>query len=395
MSWKITNALDERQKFIMEQARGEYGMAELARQFGVSRKTLYQWLARYREEGMAGLVERSRVAHGHPRALPEAMVAKILALKARYPLFGAPKLRYKLLETVAVADCPAESSIGRLLQRHGLSQAPRRRRVNTAGLGASRYEGCHSVWCADFKGWFRTGDGRICTPLTVSDGTSRYLLKCQGLGGKTGHEIVQPLFEMTMREYGVPTALHTDNGPPFASCGLGGLTALAVWCLRLGIRLERSRPGCPQDNGRHERLHRTLKAATTQPPQATLRAQQRAFDAFRQEYNFERPHEGLDGQTPGAVYVPSPIAFPTRLPRYPEYAEGWETRQVRGGGQMTWRGREVMVTKVLAGQQVGLEPQDDGTWQVYFASLALGIFDERQGRIQPPKRPSRRAAPAA
>jgi hypothetical protein len=207
-------------------------------------------------------------------------------------------------------------------------------------------------------------------------------LRCQGLSEGTGQVVVQPIFEVVMREFGVPAAIRTDNGTPFACAGLGGLTALSIWWLRLGIRLERSRPGCPQDNGRHERMHRTLKAETAQPPQANLAAQQRAFDAFRREYNEERPHEALDGETPAQVYVPSARNFPARLPEV-TYAKDWETRQVRTSGQMKWKGKSIYVTTALAGERIGLEPIEDGIWMTYFATHPLGLFDERKGRIEP------------
>jgi hypothetical protein len=228
--------------------------------------------------------------------------------------------------------------------------------------------------------------------LTISDGFSRYLLRCQGLSGGTGSRIVQPIFAATMREYGVPEAIRTDNGTPFASTGLGGLSALSIWWLRLGIRLERGRPGCPQDNGRHERLHRTLKEATAQPPKASFRAQQRAFDEFRAEYNEERPHEALGGQTPAEVYTPSARDFPERLPKTPEYPVGWQTRSVREGGQISWQRENIMVTKVLGGHQVGLEPIGDGVWRVYFATHELGTLDERRKQIRPPAKAKRQTA---
>jgi len=369
-------------------------MAELARRFGISRKTAYKWVERYEVEGECGLQERSRAPLNHPNALSEEIVGLILAAKMRWPSFGAPKLWWKLQKELGEQRCPAESSISRVLQNHGLTRAKGRRRWKASGTGgASAYGGNNEVWCTDFKGWFRTGDGVKCTPLTISDGYSRYLLRCQGLDGETGSEIVQPLFEATMREYGVPVAIHSDNGTPFASVGLGGLTQLAVWWLRLGIRLERSRPACPQDNGRHERMHRTLKAATAQPPSGTLKAQQRAFDGFREEYNQERPHEALGGKTPGEIYAPSLRDFPERLPKSPEYPSGWETRSVRAGGQMSWKGENIMVTKVLGGQHVGLEPIEDGIWKVYFAAQELGRLDERHGHLQRPSNPQRRPKP--
>jgi putative transposase len=386
MSWKTTNAQKEKEHFILEYGSGDYGVAEMARRYGISRKTAYKWAGRYESEGLSGLEERGRAPRHHPNELSAEIVAKILELKARWPSFGAPKLHWKLQRLMGAERCPAESSIGRVLQSHGLTRPCGRRRWRAEGSGKTEYTGVNDVWCADFKGWFMTEDGRKCTPLTISDGRSRYLLRCQGLNGGTGSAIVQPLFEATMREYGVPLAIHTDNGAPFASTGIGGLTELSIWLLRVGVRLDRSRPGCPQDNGRHERMHRTLKAATAQPPAANLRAQQKAFDDFRQEYNEERPHEGLGGQTPAEVYTASPRDFPERLARHPEYPSEWETRAVRACGKFSWKGENIMLTKPLVGQRVGLEPLEDGVWRVYFARHELGIFEERKGRVRPPKK---------
>jgi putative transposase len=382
MSWKTTDTAQARRLFIGEFLEGEFEVAELAESYAISRKTAYKWIDRFEQQGWVGLEERSRAPRNHPNALEPELAALVLECKARWPKWGAPKLLVKLRAQVGAQRCPSESSISRILQRHGLVRPQGLRRAKAQGTVLAGYGGPNAVWCADFKGWFATGDGRICTPLTISDGWSRYLLRCQGLSAGTGRVVVQPIFEAAMREFGVPVALRTDNGAPFASVGLGGLTGLSIWWLKLGICLERSRPGCPQDNGRHERMHRTLKAETAQPAKASLAGQQRAFDVFRAEYNEERPHEGLGGQTPAEVYTPSPRNFPARLPEV-TYPRGWEQRQVRAAGQMKWQGQEVYVTTALAGERIGLEPLEDGRWMVYFASHALGIFEERKKEIVP------------
>lgn len=381
MSWKTTNAEEARTSFITDFLTEEWEVMELAESYGISRKTAYKWIARYHAEGWSGLQELSRAPRNHPNALGAELEAAVLKCKARWPKWGAPKLLVKLRQQMGSEGCPSESSISRILQRHGLVRPQGRRRAKAQGTVLHGYEDANAVWCADFKGWFATGDGKICTPLTISDGWSRYLLRCQGLRAQTGRVVVQPIFEATMREFGVPAAIRTDNGAPFASVGLGGLTGLSIWWLKLGINLERSRPGCPQDNGRHERMHRTLKAETAQPAQANLAAQQRAFDAFRAEYNEERPHEGLAGQTPAEAYRPSPRNFPARLPEV-SYAAHWEERQVRGAGQMKWKGKDVYITTALIGERIGLEPIEDGMWMVYFARHPLGVFDERKGKVE-------------
>jgi transposase InsO family protein len=380
MSWKTTDAAQERRAFISEYLEEELEVVELAERYGISRKTAYKWIGRFEAGGWAGLEELSRAPRNHPNAVEAEMEARVLECKARWPKWGTPKLLVKLRAQVGEEQCPSESSISRILQRHGLVRPQGRRRAKGQGTELGSYEKANGVWCADFKGWFTTGDGKKCTPLTISDGWSRYLLRCQGLGAGTGRMVVQPIFAAAMREFGMPEAIRTDNGAPFAAVGLGGLTGLSIWWLKLGIRLERSRPGCPQDNGRHERMHRTLKAETAQPAKANLVAQQRAFDAFRREYNEERPHEGLGGRTPAEVYEPSMRDFPARLPEV-TYPAGWEQRQVRASGLMKWKGQDIYITTALAGERIGLEPLEDGQWMVSFASHALGIFDERKGEM--------------
>jgi putative transposase len=386
MAWKETCVMNERIKMIGDYLSGEYGLSELAEEYAVSRKTAYKWISRYEAGGLAALSDRSRAPGRHPNAVASEKVEALLELKARRPLWGAPKLRRKLLEAFG-ENCPAESTISEILRRHGLSRAVRRRRQ--AVPSQTPFADCqeaNAVWSADFKGWFRTGDGNKCTPLTISDSYSRYLLRCQGLGGGTGWITVQPLFIATFREYGMPVAIRTDNGAPFATTGLGGLSELAVWWVRLGIRLERIEPGQPQQNGRHERMHRTLQEATATPPRAHLRAQQRAFDEFRLEYNEERPHEGLEQKPPAQFYQPSPRDYPGRLPAQRGYPDDWEKRSVRKWGQIKWRGKDIRLSPALRGQYVGLKPVDHGQWAVYFEELELGVLDERLGRVRPAAR---------
>jgi putative transposase len=349
----------------------------------VSRKTVYKWVERYEELGPAGLEDLSRAPHHHPRAIGPAMEERILAWKEDKPLWGAPKIHAKLL---GLADCPSESTVSNVLARHGLSRQRRRRQKATPSQSPLGHcEAVNQVWCADFKGHFRTRDGQRCDPLTISDAHSRYLLCCRGLGEGTGSRLVQPLFMATFREYGLPEAMGTDNGPPFASTGLGGLSPLSVWWIELGIRLERIVPGQPQQNGRHERMHRTLKEATANPPCRTLRLQQKAFDAFRAEYNHERPHEALGQKPPASLYVPSRRDYPEGQPARRGYPEDWAKRTVRPGGRIRWQGQEINISRALCGREIGLKPVGEGQWAVYFESLELGVLDQRQGRVEPAK----------
>ena len=296
MPWKETCVMNERMILIGEHLSGDYSIAELARRRGISRKTAYKWIGRYARDPSRGLVDMSRAPQHQPHALAEPMEREILAWKAKRPLWGAPKIHSKLLR---YEDWPAESTVSNVLRRHGLTRKVRRRgRASPSPGPLSQPLGPNAVWCVDLKGWFLTGDGRRCDPLTMSDAYSRYLLCCQALGRSTGWLTVQPLFEAVFREYGLPVAIRNDNGPPFASVGLGGLSRLSVWWLRLGIALERIAPGHPEQNGRHERIHRTLKETVLQPPQQDLRRQQEAFDAFRKDYNEERPHGAIGQKTP-------------------------------------------------------------------------------------------------
>jgi transposase InsO family protein len=372
--------MKERMTMIAEYLSGGYSISELARRRNVSRKTAYKWIERYENEAADGLKDRSPAPHHHPNSLSEEMEQRILELKAKWPLWGAPKIHAQL---AAYADCPAESTVSNVLGRHGLSRKIRqRRRATPSEQPFEHCEQVNQVWCADFKGWFRTGDGRRCDPLTISDAHSRYLLCCQGLGASTGVLTVRPLFEATFRQYGLPEAIRTDNGAPFASVGLGGLSALSVWWLRLGIGLERIEPGQPQQNGRHERMHRTLKEATANPPRSNLRTQQKAFDVFRYEYNQQRPHEALGQKPPASLYVPSKRDYPPRLAE-PLYADHWHKRKVSVGGQIRWRSYKVYLNEALIGQTVGLEPIGDGLWTIHFSTLELGQFDERRQRVLP------------
>jgi transposase InsO family protein len=375
--------MSERIRLINDYESGDFGISELAQEYQVSRKTVYKWLERFESEGWKGLQDQSRAPEHHPNAVSEQIERAILELKARKPLWGAPKLRAKLEK---MDNCPAESTISEILRRHGLSQrAKRRRRATPSQQPLSHCQQCNQIWCADFKGWFRTRDGAKCTPLTISDGHSRYLLCCQSVEKTVEELTVKPLFIKTFREYGVPEVMRTDNGTPFASTGLGGLSTLSVWWVRLGIKLERIEPGCPQQNGRHERMHRTLKEATAKPPKADLSTQQKAFDQFRQEYNSERPHEALEQRPPASLYSPSPRSYPERLPEPGGYPDDWQKRVVRKGGQMKWKGRDISLGGALWGQEVGLKPVAEGLWAVYFESLELGMFHEQLGRIQRPE----------
>ena len=390
MGWKETRVHDERMKFILEVEAAERPLAEICRAYGISRKTGYKWIERYELEGVVGLADRSRAPHQRPNAISEQVQQQVLELRAERPYWGERKLRSVLDRERPEQNWPAPSTIGALLKRHGLTHPPRRRRRATPSVELSEAVEPNQVWAIDFKGHFRTGDGQRCDPLTISDTASRYLLRCQAVE-RTGLEYVRPLLEATMREYGMPLAIRSDNGPPFGSVGLGGLSRLGVWLVHLGVLPERIEPGHPEQNGRHERLHRTLKRETAKPPQPTGRAQQAAFDAFRKRYNQERPHEALEMNTPASVYVPSPRIFPARLPDI-EYPGHYQLRRVQIHGDIGFAKRAIFLSEVLAGEVVGLEEQQDG-WRIWLGPLQLGWLENKQlGQQRPKVRSSRSRA---
>jgi putative transposase len=361
MPWKATCQMDERMQFIARVLAGEDEMTVLCREYGVSRKTGYKWLGRYIAEGAVGLAERSHAPLQHGQAHDVAVVQAVLGLRQRWPHWGPKKLRVKLVELHPELPVPAASTIGDWLRREGVAGRSRqRRRCPPYTQPFAAVSAANDVWCTDFKslplartgGWFRTADGRRCDPFTLTDAHSRYLLRCQAVA-RPDEENVRPIFEAAFKEHGLPLAIRSDNGPPFASPGVGGLSRLAVWWIKLGIRPERIVAGKPQQNGRHERVHRTLKHEAATPPAASLPAQQQRCEAFRAVYNSERPHEALGQQTPASVYKPSPRPYPDRL-EDPHYGDDVAVRHVRSNGQIKWAGERVFVGEALIGEPVGI-----------------------------------------
>jgi transposase InsO family protein len=372
--------MEEKLRFVFEYERDELTMVELCEQFGVSRETGYVWLRRYREGGLAGLVELNRAAQQHPNRTPAEIENRVLTLRAAHMCWGPRKLKRVLQKEQPGRRWPATSTIGEMIQRAGLVVGRRKRR-KTAPYTEPLAHAVESnrVWCADFKGWWRTQDGRRIDPLTISDAYSRYLLRCQTVD-KTDTERVRAIFEAAFREYGLPQIIRTDNGAPFASCALGGLSRLAVWWIKLGIVPERIEPGKPQQNGRHERMHRTLKEEVALSPAKDRWAQQRALDKFRREYNQLRPHEALQMQTPAGVYVPSTREYPRQVPE-PEYPETMKVLRVSGKGNFGWKRSQVFLSEVLWGESVGLLPLDDRWYTIYFAHLPIACFDCWRRRV--------------
>jgi putative transposase len=381
MPWKETCSMDQRVAFIADWLRDEWTMTELAVRYAISRKTAYKWVARYEADPAQGLGVRSRAPHRHGRAVEAAVAAAVLALRQAHPTWGPKKLRVVLQQREPARTWPAASTLGDLLRRAGLSQPQRRTRYPvplTQPLAAARAP--NDVWTVDFKGWFRTQDGTRCDPLTVADAWSRYVLCCHITTPST--EGVRPWLERTFREYGLPRALRSDNGPPFATTGPGRLSRLAVWWLKLGIALDRITPGAPQENGRHERFHLTLQQDTTAPPAPTPRAQQRRFDHHRRCFNEDRPHEALQLRAPATLYHASPRPYPSRL-EDPWYDATHQVRRVKANGQIQWRGGLIFLSEAVRGEVVGLAETPHGDWTVRFLDVELGRIDRRTQRFTP------------
>lgn len=380
MPWLETEPMKERVRFILELESGLYSMTELCGRFGISRKTGYKWAARYCWEGIEGLRDRSRAPKRCPQRTPEPLVEALVELRRKHPRWGPRKLLAYLKKRQPKKAWPAPSTVGDILRRHGLViPRRRRRRIPTPRAALIEPQAPNEVWSVDFKGEFRLGTRELCYPLTLADGLTRYLLACRGLHS-TVRAGVRPVMERAFRDYGIPRAILSDNGTPFATRALRGLSQLSVWWIKLGIEPLLTDLGHPEQNGRHERMHRTLKEETARPPKATWRAQQLAFTRFRREYNEERPHEALEDRTPAELYRPSSRPYPRRVPEV-EYPGHYEVRRVHRSGEIKWQGQALFVSEALAGEPVGLEETDDGIWSLHFASLLLARFDERKRQL--------------
>jgi putative transposase len=372
---------------------GELSLAALCRQYGISRKTGNKWVRRYEREGLHALEDRSREAKTHPNEVSPEIEAWILKGRGKHPTWGPKKLVAWVKEKGGFEKVCAVSTAGEILHRHGLTTPRTLTKKNEVwALPLTECAEANRVWCVDFKGWFRLGNGRRCEPLTITDGCSRYLIKCQALE-RTDLETTKRVFEATFREYGLPEWIRSDNGTPFSSIGLGGFSVLSLWWLKLGISHERIEPGKPYQNGRHERMHLTLKRETTQPSAFDLRAQQRRFNVFRQVYNHERPHEALGQKTPASVYQPSTREYTGRF-IVPVYASETVIRKVQKCGEFKWEGHRVFFGEAFAGESIAFEPQEDGIWGIRFGCVWLGSFDERSLKIKSASAPHRpRARP--
>jgi putative transposase len=384
MGWKETCAVDERMRFVVAVGKHEESFAAVCRRFGVSRRIGYKWLARYETEGLAGLLDHSRAPLRHPQAIVERIAERCLEVRRAHPTWGPVKVRAYLERRAPTTEWPAASTIGELFDREGLTVKRKlRRRSPPSSAPFAHCEMANDVWCIDFKGWFLTGDGKRCEPLTITDAHSRYLLRCQALA-RTDTDHVWPVLDAAFREFGLPHRLRSDNGSPFASRGPGGLSKLSVKLVKAGVTPERIAPGKPQQNGRHERMHLTLLQEVASPPAASMREQLDRLRKFQQMYNEERPHEALGNATPADCYQASSRHFDGVL-REPVYDDQQDVRRVRHNGEIRLSGNMIYISEALVGEPIGLAEHDDG-WTVSYGPIELGTIAHRGDRLRKPKR---------
>jgi putative transposase len=382
MPWDETTRMEQRERFIGDLDSCLYSMTELCERYRISRRTGYKWAERYVEAGVEGLKDRSRAPKSCPHSTSAGLSERLLELRRSHPTWGPRKLLAWLRKREPEENWPAASTVGGLLKRHGLVSSRGRARTPwpSTGRGSIQAESPNDVWTGDFKGQFRTGDGRLCYPLTVADRYSRFLLGVEGLDA-VSEALAWPVFERLFRAYGLPRSIRTDNGSPFAAIrAVGRLSRLSVRFLKLGIGLDRIDPGHPEQNGSHERMHRTLKQETARPPAESRLSQQDRFDQFRSVYNEQRPHEALNQQSPADLYRPSPRPYPEKLPE-PEYPGHFEVRTVRPTGEIKWQGELLFLSEALRGERVGLEESSDGIWTVYFAAVPLARLNEQERKL--------------
>jgi len=381
MPWTSICTVELRTRFALDYADGLYSTAELCTRYNISRKTGYKWIGRYLRDGLPGLEERSRRPNSCPHQTPADVEELLVECRTKHPFWGPQKLLYCLTRRHPKITFPAKSTVGAILVRHGLIE-PRRRRRSSRHPGAVPLTTTapNQIWSADFKGQFKMLNGVYNFPLTITDSHSRFILSCKGLSSVI-QETALPEFESLFKTYGLPDAIRTDNGGPFATRALCGLSNLSVYWIKLGITHQRIKPGCPQQNARHERMHKDLKAQTTRPPERNFKQQQRRFDDFREEFNNERPHDALAGETPASCYEPSKRTMPNPLPE-PDYPAHFEVRWVAKSGTFKWKKHQLFISQTLGHEWIGFEEVDDGVWSIYFYDILLARLDERDFKLK-------------
>lgn len=384
MPWSETRIMDQKVKMISDYLTDNYNPTELSRIYGVSRKTVYKWIQRFTQDPDQGLADRSRAPHTIANAVPDRVKQVIVETKLKYPHLGPKKVMNYLRRLYPDQYWPANSTAGLILLASGLVRPRRHKpRVAPSALPFASCDGPNSVWSADYKGDFNLGDKSRCYPLTVSDNYSRYLLVCQGLPN-TKYEHARAVFERLFFQYGLPLAIRIDNGSPFASTAFGGLSRLSAWWVQMGIRPERIEKGKPNQNGRHERIHRSLKQGAINPARYSIKTQQHAFDQYRQEYNNIRSHEALNDQVPADLYRPSNRPLPSKLPDI-GYDSTYMVRRVRHNGEIKWQGQSVYLTQVLVKQPVGFKQLSESRWGVFYSFYQLGYWNQRNKSLEPIK----------
>lgn len=382
MRWNASAPVDQRMRFVLDHGSGLFTMTELSQRYGVSRQTSYKWLERYRSGGVEALQDRSRAPKRSPQRMDSTLEKVLLDARKAHPGWGPKKILHWLRRRRPELDeaLPAASTVGELFNRHGLIEPRRRRKARpSSGAGALRADSPNELWTADFKGEFRLGSGPYCYPFTLADACTRFVLSCKA---EPSTALQGPKHAMTQafRCFGMPLAIRTDNGTPFASHGGTELSQLGVWWIKLGLVHQRIDRGRPDQNGRHERMHRTLKAETARPPETSFSKQQARFDSFVDEFNQERPHEALGNQTPAALYRSSAREFPEHLAP-PEYPGHFEHRRVDSSGAFKFRGRRLFLAHPLAGEWLGLHETDDEVWSVCFYNLEIGRLNLNTGEF--------------
>lgn len=382
MPWREVRPMDERVSLISDWLKGCFTITELSVTYGVSRKTVYKWINRYDTDGIEGLNELCRAPRTHPNRTDDAIIGRLIRAKIEHMKWGPKKVLFILKRSEPAVSWPSVSTAEKWLKKNGLVK--KRRYRKHVPPYSEPFLGCDApnrVWSADFKGQFKTGDGQWCYPLTISDNMSRYLIACRGLYSPR-YSSTHSWFEWAFREYGLPEAIRTDNGTPFAGRGVTGLSRLSVWWIKLGIHPERIESGKPQQNGRHERMHGTLKQETVNPPASDMSRQQMRFERFKDEYNEVRPHESIGQRTPASVYEPSSRRYPEKiLP--PEYDEEVEVRRVKQSGEIMFDGKNYYLTELLAGERVGLVETDEACHEIRFGFHPIGVLDLRKGKVRP------------
>jgi len=380
MPWKMERPMDQKVKLIADWLDENYSITDLSKRYGVSRKTIYKWLERYKEEGIGGLEEKSRASHTHPNKTENNIVNQIIEYKLKHKTWGPKKIVINLKRIYPEEIWPSVSTTGDLLKKNDLVNEKKvRKRVHQY---QDHFVDCtkpNDVWSADYKGQFYTKDKKVCYPLTVTDNYSRFLIACDALEGPRYIE-TRACFERIFREYGLPQAIRTDNGIPFSGLAVGGLSRLAIWWIQLGIIPERIIPGKPQQNGRHERMHRTLKDAALNPVGINLADQQNKFDFFRIEYNTERPHESLEMKRPNELFVRSNRSYPD-LTKPVEYPDDFQVRNVKPSGEISFGSNTYYISELLSGDIVGLKEVSDGLWQMNYSFHKLGYIDLDRKKI--------------